>query len=162
MTRNGTSPALLYGYGSYGSTIDPSFSASRLSLLDRGFVFAIAHVRGSQALGRQWYEDGKLLKKKNTFTDFIDVTEHLVSEKWVSPNKVTAVGGSAGGLLMGAIVNMRPELYRAIISHVPFVDVMTTMLDEEIPLTTASSTSGAIRRRSSTTTTCCRIRRTTT
>jgi oligopeptidase B len=134
---NGSSPMLVYGYGSYGATMDPTFSAARLSLLDRGVVFAIAHVRGGQVLGREWYEDGKLFNKKNTFTDFIDAAEYLVAEGYADPNRLFAEGGSAGGLLMGAIVNMRPDLWRGIIAHVPFVDVVTTMLDEDIPLTTS-------------------------
>ncbi len=129
-------PILIYGYGSYGVSIDPTFSYSRLSLLDRGFVFAIAHVRGSQANGRTWYEDGKLLKKKNTFTDFIDVTKGLVSQGYGDKKHVFAMGGSAGGLLMGVIANMNPELYKGVIAAVPFVDVISTMLDEDIPLTT--------------------------
>ena len=133
---DGSNPALIYAYGSYGSSMDPYFSATRLSLLDRGFVYAIAHVRGGQELGRQWYEDGKLLKKKNTFTDFIACSEFLVSQGYTSPAKLFAQGGSAGGLLMGAIANMRPDLYKGIIAEVPFVDVVTTMLDESIPLTT--------------------------
>lgn len=136
MKRESGNPLLLYGYGSYGYTIDPSFSASRLSLLDRGFVFAIAHVRGGQYLGRQWYEDGKLLKKRNTFTDFIACGQFLVDEGYTSPQEQYAMGGSAGGLLMGAVVNMRPDLFNGVIAAVPFVDVVTTMLDESIPLTT--------------------------
>lgn len=133
---NGDNPALIYAYGSYGSSTDPTFSSSRLSLLDRGFVFAIAHVRGGQELGRKWYEDGKLLKKINTYTDFIDCSQFLVDQKYTSPDKLFAMGGSAGGLLMGAIANMKPELYKGIIAQVPFVDVVTTMLDSSIPLTT--------------------------
>jgi len=133
---NGKNPLLLYAYGSYGYSMDPYFSSVRLSLLDRGFVFAIAHVRGGQEMGRQWYEDGKLLKKKNTFTDFIDCSEFLISENYTNKDKLFAMGGSAGGLLMGAIANMRPDLYKGIIAQVPFVDVITTMLDESIPLTT--------------------------
>jgi oligopeptidase B len=136
VAQDGTAPLYQYAYGSYGSSVDPRFRSSVLSLLDRGFVFAIAHVRGGQEMGRQWYEDGKLLTKKNTFTDFIDVTEFLVSEKYCDPKKVSAAGGSAGGLLMGAVANMRPDLYTAIVANVPFVDVVTTMLDESIPLTT--------------------------
>ena len=132
----GTRPLLVYGYGSYGSTVDPSFSIARLSLLDRGFVFAIAHIRGSQALGRQWYEDGKMFNKINTFTDFIDVTKGLVDKGYGDPERVYAYGGSAGGLLMGAVANMAPQLYHGIVAAVPFVDVVTTMLDESIPLTT--------------------------
>jgi oligopeptidase B len=129
-------PCLIYAYGSYGSSTDPTFSSTRLSLLDRGFVYAIAHIRGGQEMGRQWYEDGKLFKKKNTFTDFIDCTEHLIAEKYSSADRMFANGGSAGGLLMGAIVNMRPDLYKGVIAEVPFVDVVSTMLDETIPLTT--------------------------
>ncbi|MDE3743365.1 S9 family peptidase [Maribacter polysaccharolyticus] len=129
-------PLLQYAYGSYGSTIDPYFSTIRLSLLDRGFVYAIAHVRGGQYLGRKWYDDGKLLKKKNTFTDFIDCSKHLIDKGYTSPGHLYAMGGSAGGLLMGAIVNMAPELYNGVIAAVPFVDVVTTMLDDSIPLTT--------------------------
>ncbi len=129
-------PLLLYGYGSYGASMDAYFSSVRLSLLDRGFVFAIAHIRGGQEMGRQWYEDGKLLKKKNTFTDFISCAEHLINFGYTSPQHLYAMGGSAGGLLMGAIVNMRPDLFQGIVAQVPFVDVVTTMLDESIPLTT--------------------------
>jgi len=134
--RDGNNPLWITGYGSYGYSYDPYFSFVRLSLLDRGFIFAIAHIRGGQEMGRSWYEDGKLLKKKNTFTDFIDCVEFLIKESYTSPEKVFASGGSAGGLLMGAVVNMRPELFRGIIADVPFVDVVTTMLDESIPLTT--------------------------
>ncbi len=129
-------PLLLYAYGSYGYTIDPGFSTTRLSLLDRGFVFAIAHVRGGEYLGRQWYEDGKLLNKKNTFTDFIDCAKFLIEKNYTSAKHLYAQGGSAGGLLMGAIVNMDPTLFNGVIAQVPFVDVVTTMLDESIPLTT--------------------------
>ena len=129
-------PLLQYAYGSYGINIDPTFSTSRLSLIDRGFVFAIAHVRGSETLGRQWYEDGKFLKKKNTFFDFIDCSKFLIEEGYTSPEKLFAEGGSAGGLLMGAVVNYNPELYKGVIAAVPFVDVLTTMLDASIPLTT--------------------------
>ncbi len=136
LNKTGKNPLLLYGYGSYGITIDPAFSSVRLSLLDRGFVFAIAHIRGSQIYGRQWYEDGKLLKKINTFTDFNDCANFLIREKYTSPQHLYAIGGSAGGLLMGAIINMKPKLYHGIIAAVPFVDVVTTMLDESIPLTT--------------------------
>jgi oligopeptidase B len=134
--RDGTAPMLQYAYGSYGATMDPAFSISRLSLLDRGFVFALAHVRGGQEMGRRWYEDGKLLNKRNTFNDFIDVTRFLVKEGYADPKRVSAMGGSAGGLLMGAVANMAPADYRAIVAQVPFVDVVTTMLDESIPLTT--------------------------
>nr|WP_157494041.1 S9 family peptidase [Fulvivirga imtechensis] len=129
-------PTLLYGYGSYGATMDPAFSSVRLSLIDRGFIFAIAHIRGSQIMGRQWYEDGKMFKKKNTFNDFIDCAEHLINEKYAEKDNLFAMGGSAGGLLMGAVVNDRPDLWKGVIAAVPFVDVMTTMLDESIPLTT--------------------------
>ena len=134
--RDGTAPMLQYGYGSYGLTMDPSFSIPLLSLLDRGFVYALAHIRGGQEMGRAWYENGKLLNKINTFTDFIDVTRWLVAHKYADPKRVFARGGSAGGLLLGAIINMAPEDYRGIVSLVPFVDVVTTMLDESIPLTT--------------------------
>ena len=134
--KNGKAPLLLYGYGSYGASMDPYFSSVRLSLLDRGFVFAIAHIRGGEEMGRQWYEDGKLLNKKNTFTDFIDCGEYLVKQGYTNPDQLFAMGGSAGGLLMGAIVNMRPDLWKGVIAAVPFVDVVTTMLDESIPLTT--------------------------
>ncbi|MBC6999240.1 S9 family peptidase [Cytophaga sp. FL35] len=129
-------PILQYAYGSYGYTIDPYFSTIRLSLLDRGFVYVIAHIRGGQYLGRQWYEDGKLLKKKNTFTDFVDCSQYLIDEGYTSPEHLYAMGGSAGGLLMGAVINMAPELYNGVIASVPFVDVVTTMLDDSIPLTT--------------------------
>jgi oligopeptidase B len=129
-------PLLLYGYGSYGSSTDPTFSAERLSLLDRGFVYAIAHIRGGQEMGRAWYEDGKLLHKKNTFTDFIDVGDDLVRRGYTTPDRMFARGGSAGGLLMGAVINMRPDLFKGVIAGVPFVDVITTMLDASIPLTT--------------------------
>ncbi len=134
--KDGTAPLLQYGYGSYGASMDPYFSISRLSLLDRGFVFAIAHVRGGQEMGRRWYEQGRLLNKKNTFTDFIDVSRFLVKEGYADPKRVSAMGGSAGGLLMGAVANMAPGDYLAIVAQVPFVDVVTTMLDESIPLTT--------------------------
>lgn len=136
INKNGKNPLLLYGYGSYGYTIDPYFSSVRLSLLDRGFIFAIAHIRGGEYLGRNWYENGKLLKKKNTFTDFIDVSKFLIKEKYTSKEHLYANGGSAGGLLMGAITNMAPELYNGVVAAVPFVDVLTTMLDDNIPLTT--------------------------
>lgn len=134
--KNGKNPLLLYAYGSYGATMDPYFSSTRLSLLDRGFIYAIAHIRGGEELGREWYENGKLLKKKNTFTDFIDCSRFLIDEKYTSPEHLYAEGGSAGGLLMGAIINMAPELYNGVIAQVPFVDVVTTMLDDSIPLTT--------------------------
>ncbi|MCL6266108.1 S9 family peptidase [Flagellimonas myxillae] len=134
---DGKSPLLQYAYGSYGSTIDPYFSSIRLSLLDRGFIYAIAHVRGGEYLGRKWYEDGKLLHKKNTFTDFVDCSKFLVDQNYTSPEHLYASGGSAGGLLMGAIINLEPELYNGVIAAVPFVDVVTTMLDDSIPLTTS-------------------------
>ncbi|MFA0811820.1 S9 family peptidase [Microbulbifer epialgicus] len=133
--QDGSNPLLQYAYGSYGSTVDPWFRSSVISLLDRGFVFAIAHIRGGQKLGRAWYEDGKMFNKKNTFTDFIDVTKGLTKMKYGASSKIFASGGSAGGLLMGAVVNMSPELYRGVTAAVPFVDVVTTMLDESIPLT---------------------------
>ena len=133
---NGNNPLLLYGYGSYGITTEPTFNAARLSLLDRGFVYAIAHVRGGQEMGRQWYEDGKMFKKKNTFTDFVDCADYLIAQHYSNPKKMFANGGSAGGLLMGAVVNLRPDLWRGVVAAVPFVDVVTTMLDETIPLTT--------------------------
>lgn len=134
--KDGKNPLLQYAYGSYGSTIDPYFSTVRLSLLDRGFIFALAHVRGGEYLGRQWYEEGKLLKKKNTFTDFIDCTKHLIEQGYTSPEHLYASGGSAGGLLIGAVANMAPTLYKGMMAAVPFVDVLTTMLDHSIPLTT--------------------------
>jgi oligopeptidase B len=135
--KDGTRPLFLYAYGSYGVSSDPTFSITRLSLLDRGFAFAIAHVRGGQEMGRSWYEDGKMFKKKNTFTDFIDCAEYLIGQGYTQSSHLYASGGSAGGLLMGAIVNMRPDLWKGVIAAVPFVDVVTTMLDETIPLTTS-------------------------
>lgn len=134
--KKGENPILIYGYGSYGSSIDPSFSSPRLSLLDRGFVYAIVHVRGGGELGKRWYNQGKMEHKVNTFTDFIDATKYLIAKGYGAPKHVYAMGGSAGGLLMGAVVNMAPELYRGVVSQVPFVDVVTTMLDASIPLTT--------------------------
>lgn len=134
--KDGTSPGWIYGYGSYGASLYATFSSNRLSLLDRGFVYAIAHVRGGQEMGGQWYEEGRMMNKKNTFYDFIDCSEWLIQNKYVAKDKLFASGGSAGGLLMGAIVNMRPDLYRGVIAAVPFVDVITTMMDESIPLTT--------------------------
>lgn len=133
---DGNAPLLLYAYGSYGSTIDPYFSSIRLSLLDRGFIYAIAHIRGGEYLGRDWYETGKLLQKKNTFYDFIDCSKYLIKQQYTSSSHLYAYGGSAGGLLMGAIINLNPELYKGVIAAVPFVDVVTTMLDDSIPLTT--------------------------
>ena len=135
--KDSTSPLLLYGYGSYGASMDARFNSSALSLLDRDFVYAIAHIRGGQELGRAWYEDGKLDKKMNTFTDFIDVGDHLVRAGYADPQRVFALGGSAGGLLMGAVANMRPDLFKGMVAAVPFVDVVTTMLDDSIPLTTS-------------------------
>ena len=134
--RDGTSPLLLYGYGAYGISMDAGFRSPRLSLLDRGFVFAIAHVRGGEELGRRWYDDGKLLSKKNTFTDFIACAERLIERRYTCPERLFAMGGSAGGLLIGAVLNMRPDLFHGVVAQVPFVDVVTTMLDESIPLTT--------------------------
>ena len=135
--KDGTSPGWIYGYGSYGHTIEPSFSCNRLSLLDRGFIYVIAHIRGGEYMGRKWYEDGKLLKKKNTFTDFVACSKYLIAQKYTSPKHLYAQGGSAGGLLMGAVINIAPELYNGVIADVPFVDVVTTMLDDSIPLTTS-------------------------
>ncbi|WP_200976155.1 S9 family peptidase [Echinicola sp. 20G] len=134
--KDGSNPLLQYAYGSYGFSTDALFSSNRLSLLDRGFVYAIAHIRGGQEMGRNWYENGKMLKKMNTFTDFITCSEHLISNQYTSTKKLFAMGGSAGGLLMGVIINLRPDLYKGVIAAVPFVDVVTTMLDESIPLTT--------------------------
>ncbi|MEL6133448.1 MAG: S9 family peptidase, partial [Bacteroidota bacterium] len=133
---NGSAPLLLYAYGSYGATIDPYFSSARLSLLNRGFMFAIAHIRGGSTLGREWYEDGRLLNKKNTFTDFIDCGKFLVENNYTTSGQLYCMGGSAGGLLIGAVINMAPDLFHGAIAAVPFVDVVTTMLDDEIPLTT--------------------------
>jgi oligopeptidase B len=136
LDRSKPQPLLQYGYGAYGISMDPAFASPRLSLLDRGFIYAIAHIRGGQELGRPWYEAGKLAHKQNTFSDFIDVTRHLQAEGWTTPDQTFALGGSAGGLLMGAVANQAPELYRGVVAQVPFVDVVTTMLDESIPLTT--------------------------
>ncbi|MDA7978029.1 MAG: S9 family peptidase [Pirellulales bacterium] len=133
---DGSAPLMLYGYGSYGSSMDASFSSDRLNLIDRGFIYAIAHIRGGQEMGRQWYEGGKLLEKKNTFTDFIDAAEHLIASNYANPRRIFARGGSAGGLLIGAVINMRPDLFTGVVADVPFVDVVTTMLDDSIPLTT--------------------------
>ncbi|MDX1411720.1 MAG: prolyl oligopeptidase family serine peptidase, partial [Nitrospirales bacterium] len=135
-TPDGQHPLLLYGYGSYGMSMDASFSSARISLLDRGFVYAIAHVRGGEELGRRWYDDGRLLNKKNTFTDFIACAEYLIEKQYSHPQQLFAMGGSAGGLLVGAVTNMRPDLFKGVIAQVPFVDVVTTMLDASIPLTT--------------------------
>ncbi len=134
--KDGSAPLLLYGYGSYGNSLDPYFSSVRLSLLDRGFIYAIAHIRGGEEMGRDWYENGKLLNKKNTFTDFIDCGEHLLKKDYTNKEKLFAMGGSAGGLLVGAVINMRPDMWKGVVAAVPFVDVVTTMLDESIPLTT--------------------------
>ncbi|WP_317130498.1 S9 family peptidase [Sphingobacterium olei] len=134
--KDGSAPLYLYAYGSYGASMDATFSSSRLSLLDRGFIFAIAHIRGGEEMGRQWYEDGKMMKKINTFTDFIDCGEYLIAQKYTSKGHLYAEGGSAGGLLMGAVINMAPDLWNGVIAAVPFVDVVNTMLDESIPLTT--------------------------
>lgn len=135
--KDGQRPLVLYGYGSYGLSMDASFNSPRLSLIDRGFTFAIAHIRGGEEFGRQWYEDGRLLKKKNSFTDFIACGDYLVREGYTSREKMYAMGGSAGGLLMGAVINMRHDLFKGVVAQVPFVDVITTMLDETIPLTTS-------------------------
>jgi oligopeptidase B len=135
MKRDGRNPLLLYGYGSYGSSVDPTFSSTRVSLLDRGFVFAIAHVRGGGDMGRPWYDDGKLMHKRNTFADFIACAETLIAEDYTSSECLAILGGSAGGLLMGAVVNMRPELFSVVVAKVPFVDVVNTMLDPSLPLT---------------------------
>ena len=135
MEKNGRNPLLQYAYGSYGSSTEPNFNTDRLSLLDRGFIYAIAHIRGGSELGREWYYDGRQLNKKNTFTDFIDVSKYLIAEGYTSPEHLYALGGSAGGLLMGAVLNMAPELYNGVLAAVPFVDVVTTMLDADIPLT---------------------------
>jgi len=134
--HEGENPLLIYGYGAYGSSMDPMFGSTRLSLLDRGFVYAIAHVRGGSEMGRHWYDQGRVLNKMNTFTDFIDCTEYLIEEGYCDPDNVFAMGESAGGLLMGAIINLRPDLWRGVVAGVPFVDALTTMLDPTIPLTT--------------------------
>jgi len=136
IVRDGSNPLLLYAYGSYGLNSDPHFSHANLSLLERGFVYAIAHIRGGSERGRSWFEAGRMLNKRNSFTDFIACAEHLIQQRYTSPAKLAAMGGSAGGLLMGAVANMRPDLFHAIVARVPFVDVVTTMLDPTIPLTT--------------------------
>lgn len=136
LVKDGKAPLLLYAYGSYGHSMDAAFSSNNLSLLNRGFVYAIAHIRGGQEMGRAWYEDGKLMKKMNTFTDFIDCGKFLIDQKFTSTDHLYAQGGSAGGLLMGAIINLQPDMWHGIIAQVPFVDVVNTMLDESIPLTT--------------------------
>lgn len=134
--QDGKAPLLIYGYGSYGANMDPWFSSDVFSLVDRGFVYAKAHIRGGSEMGRDWYDNGRTLHKKNTFFDFIDCTDALAKEKFVDSKKLYAMGGSAGGLLMGAVINLRPDLYHGVVAQVPFVDVITTMLDESIPLTT--------------------------
>jgi oligopeptidase B len=133
---DGSAPLYLYGYGSYGLVMEAEFSSYRLSLVDRGFIYAIAHIRGGMEMGWDWYQEGKLLKKMNTFTDFIDCAEHLISEGYGSRGNIVAAGGSAGGMLMGVVVNLRPDLFKAVVAHVPFVDVLNTMLDRTLPLTT--------------------------
>jgi len=137
LEKNGNNPTLLYGYGSYGFSLDPSFNSNRISLLDRGFVFAIGHIRGGSEMGRAWYENGKMLNKRNTFTDFIACAEHLIAEKFTRQEKLAIMGGSAGGLLVGACLTMRPDLFGAVVAQVPFVDVINTMLDPSLPLTVA-------------------------
>jgi oligopeptidase B len=134
---DGRNPTLLYGYGSYGASITPTFSSNRLSLLDRGVIYAIAHIRGGGELGEEWREAGRMMMKKNTFTDFIASAEHLIKEKYTSSDRLIIQGGSAGGLLVGAVVNMRPDLFKAVVAEVPFVDVVNTMLDASLPLTTS-------------------------
>ena len=134
---DGSAPLLLYGYGSYGISIAPTFSSNRLSLLDRGVVYVIAHIRGGGELGEEWREAGRMMKKMNTFTDFIDSAEYLVKNKYTSSDRLVIQGGSAGGLLMGAVTNMRPDLFKAVVAQVPFVDVLNTMLDASLPLTTS-------------------------
>jgi oligopeptidase B len=136
LTQNGENPCLLYGYGSYGASMDPWFRSNNISLLDRGFVYAVAHIRGGAEMGRHWKEDGKMMKKKNTFTDFIACAEHLIEEKYTNEQRLAIKGGSAGGLLIGAVINMRPDLFEAAHAAVPFADVINTMLDPSIPLTT--------------------------
>src|SRR6185503_15017651 len=135
LARDGRNPAYLYAYGSYGYPLPVTFSSNRLSLLDRGAVFALAHIRGGGEMGKGWHDDGRMFRKRNTFTDFIAVVEHLVAGGYTSPDRLIAEGGSAGGLLMGAVANLRPDLFRAIVSKVPFVDVINTMMDEDLPLT---------------------------
>jgi oligopeptidase B len=133
--RDGTAPVLLYGYGSYGISVPVNFSSNRLSLLDRGVIYAVAHVRGGGELGKPWHDAGRMKNKRDTFIDFIAVAEHLIAQRYTTPEKLVIEGGSAGGLLMGAVTNMRPDLFRMVISHVPFVDVLNTMLDASLPLT---------------------------
>ena len=160
--RDGTAPLYQYAYGSYGMSTDPNFRSNFVSLMDRGFIVAIAHIRGGQEMGRAWYDDGKLMHKKNTFTDFLDVTDYLVAGHYAAKDKVFAMGGSAGGLLMGAVANMGGDKYRGIVAHVPFVDVVTTMLDESIPLTTNEFDEWGNPSKRTPTTTCSPIRPTTT
>jgi oligopeptidase B len=136
LKKDGSNPLYLYAYGSYGANSEPFFNSSIISMLDRGFVYAIAHIRGGQELGREWYENGKLLKKKNTFTDYVDAAQYLVKEKYTSSHRIVANGVSAGGMLMGAITNMRPDLFRVVIAEVPWMDVITDMFDASLPLTT--------------------------
>ncbi|MCP5101275.1 MAG: S9 family peptidase, partial [Chloroflexi bacterium] len=136
MARDGNTPCLLYAYGSYGASTSPAFDQKRLSLIDRGFIYVIAHIRGGQEMGRHWYDDGKFLNKRNTFTDFIACAKHLIAEKYTSTEKLAINGRSAGGLLMGGVTTMAPELFKVVVAGVPFVDVVTTMLDTSIPLTT--------------------------
>jgi oligopeptidase B len=133
--RDGSAPLLLYGYGSYGISVPVNFNSNRLSLLDRGVIYAVAHIRGGGELGKPWHDAGRMKQKRNTFTDFISAAEHLIALRYATPQKLTIEGGSAGGLLMGAVTNMRPDLFRMVISHVPFVDVLNTMLDASLPLT---------------------------
>jgi oligopeptidase B len=135
MRKNGPQPTLLYGYGSYGISMPVAFRSSRLALLDRGVIFAIAHIRGGGEMGKQWHDDGKMMKKKNTFTDFVAAAELLIAQKYTVPGLLAIQGGSAGGLLMGAVTNLRPDLFKAVVSQVPFVDVMNSMLDASLPLT---------------------------
>src|SRR5205085_6721966 len=132
---DGTNPTLLYAYGSYGASMSAGFSSNLFSLVDRGFVYALAYIRGGGELGKKWHDQGRMMNKKNTFTDFIAAAEHLVAQKYAARDRVAIMGGSAGGLLMGAVTNMRPDLFRVVMSYVPFVDVITTMLDESLPLT---------------------------
>ena len=152
--RDGSHPMLLTGYGAYGYTYPVNFNSNILSLLDRGFVFGIAHIRGGGDLGKPWHDQGRMMNKKNTFTDFISSAQHLVDQRYTSRDRLIVTGTSAGGLLMGAVANMHPELFKAVIARVPFLDVINTMLDESLPLTVPESKSGVIRRKSPPTTTC--------
>ena len=163
MRRPGGNPTLVVGYGSYGISFRPTFTGSTFSLIDRGFVYAIAHVRGGHEMGERWYEEGRVLNKRNTFTDFIAATQALIAQGYADPKAIFAQGRSAGGLLMGAVANMRPDLYAGIVAEVPFVDVITTMSDASVPLTTLGIPGmGQSRESSRSTITCCPIRRTTT